>query len=258
VAEKPFLIELPDAERGRTAAEVARLDILNARLAREPKARGRMSAEDARSADLAERDELENRPHIHAEREWARAANDETARLAKGRGEEAATSPSGRLEIVSRDPLRRLLNSGRLSPDQHEAAEALRECYEARAGDANSQLAEIVQSTSGHDNHRFVATRYTRALATDRAQAVELAILTGFYRLRDGSRLEIKAHAAFKTIGSPPPHVALTVLRDLCAHNIGLSEQAAGGRAFQRNSKALIIALDITLECLMGSRAKKG
>jgi hypothetical protein len=264
--DKPFLIELPDAERGRDERDLARLDVLNARLSKPPKPRGRISADEARAQDLAERDELENRPHVQAERVWAKAANDETARLAHIRGEAATTNSSGRLEIISRDPLRRLLNSGKLTVEQHEAGEALRECYEARSGDANSQLAELVQSGSAHDNHRFVATRYTRALATDRAQAVEIAVLTGYYRLRDGTRLQIKAHASFgrpalnpatgRVELPPPPHIALTVLRDLCAHNVGLTDQGRG-RAFERNSKALLIALDIARECLMGSRTPR-
>lgn len=254
---KPFKIELPDAERGRDQRDLDRLDVLNARLAKPPKPRGRMSADDTRKADLAERAELERRPNVLAERQWARDAAEETATLATARGAEIQRSPGGRLEIVSHDALRRLLQCGKLSPEQHEAGEALRECYEMRSSDANSQLANLVQSGTAHDNHSFVGTRFTRAMASNRAQAVELAVLTGMFRLKDGSLLRIEAHQAFAAHGAPQPHLALAVLRKVCAENIGLTEQGRG-RAFERNSKALLIALDITHECLMGSRARRG
>lgn len=252
-AERPFKIELPDAERGRDQRDLDRLDVLNARLAKEPKARGRLSAEKAREEDLKERDAIESRPADLAEREWAREASEETASLAEARGEEVHRG--GRLEIVSHDALRRLLMCGKLTPDQHEAGEALRECYEKRSADVGSQLGDLTPGASSHDNHKFVANRFVNTLATLRAQAVEIAVLTGLYRLKDGAVLQIEAHKAFAEDGAPPPHVALTVLRKICSENIGLTEQGRG-RAFGRNSRALVIALDITRECLMGSRAR--
>lgn len=256
-ADKPFKIELPDAERGRNAQDLARLDVLNGRLSRPAKPRGRKSAADAREEDLAEREKLERQPEIVADQEWLRTSAAETAALAEGRGDEVVRNPSGRLEIVNRDALRRLLNTGKLTPEQFDAGAALRECYEMRSGDAGSQLAELAPSATSHDNHRFVASRYTRAVATGRAQAVELAVLTGGYRLRDGSRLQVKAWEAFKEAGEPPPHVALAVLRKVCADNIGLTALGRG-RIFAWNSRALLIALDIAHECLMGNRAKQG
>lgn len=257
VAAKPFLIELPESERGRGVRDLLRLEVLNARLSKPPKPRGNLTADQARKADLKERESLELAPIQRAEAKWAKETAEETERLATARGEQTQRNPSGRLEIISHDPLRRLLNSGKLSPDQHEAGEALRACYEARSSDANSQLAELVQGGSAHDNHRFVATRFTRAKATERAAAVEIAVLTGNFRLPDGSMLRIKKFAAYEAHEAPPPNVALTVLRDLCARNIGLTEQGRG-RAFERNSKALVIALDIAHECLMGSRPRRG
>lgn len=244
------LIALPANERGLSPEEIARFDKAHAEL-HSPRLTLGEKARAARARTMAA---IEAKPEEEAERRWREGALKETVELAQSRGEEVEVKPSGGAEIRSRDPLVRLLKAGHLTPDQHEAAEALRECYEIRASDAGSQLGDLAPGSGSHDNHRFVASRYTRAIATDRAQAVERAILTGGYRLRDGTFVQIQAFNAFTP--ESPAHVGLTVIRAVCSENKPLSSLGEG-RAYHRNLSCLVLALDVAYECLMGGRGRK-
>ena len=254
-AQPSLQVALPAHERGRAAADIDRFDKLRDEIINRERLNLKDEQVEIREKQLAA---LEAKPAEDAAAAWQKAAADETETLAKARGVQTAKSPSGRLEIISHDPLRRLLHSGKLTADQHEAGLALRDAYEARSGDAGSQMGKLLQTATAHDNDKYVKSRLTRAKATDRVQAVELAVLTGLYRLPPPlcGRVRIEAFGAYAQPDATPPHVALTVLRNICAHNIGLTEQGRG-RAFDRNSKALLIALDIAHECLMGGRAKR-
>jgi hypothetical protein len=247
-----FKVELPDAERGRSADEIARLDVLNARLSRPPKARGRMSAEKARDADLEERNALEARPVLKADNDWAKTTADETERLALGRGEEVEKrTASGRVVIASRDQLLALLRAGNLTADQYDTAIAVRDLFEQRTAALGSQMGGLgsVKSPT-YDNSSAVFYAYQAAAALQKLGNIERAILVGGYRLRDGTYSTVERWAEmFKAPAAPPTHVALQMLKWVCDQNGSLRAFGAGN-TYYRNVKALALALDVA-DCVL-------
>lgn len=228
---KPFKIELPDAERGRDQRDLDRLNVLNARLAKPAKPRGRMSADDARAADLAERDELERRPIRQAERQWERDAAAETIKLAEARGEEVERAPSGKINIWTRDSLRNLLNAGKLTVDQYETGMKLREAYERRDAGLGSQMDGIGGAGSPtYDNSASV-----------------------FYGVQTGKALArlsvIEREVAIQCRHEP---AALQMLREIVGRGKAVRDFGRTPSVFDRHAKALAMALDVADAVIRG------
>lgn len=219
---KAIKIELPDAERGRGANDIRRLDRLLNRLTRQD-----LTAKQ-REAAMRELYALESAPKESADKAWRDRVNAETAELAKIRGEEVERAKSGTVTIRSRDPLMNLLRRGHLTAEQFDTATALRSAYEARAEGLGSQLGRIGGLGGAHNNNRFVMAHLNRAKALQRVATVERAILLSpLFRDNDCQS-----------------HIGLTMVREICGHGKSLSSQGEG-RAFTANLKAFCIALDV-------------
>lgn len=216
IPPKRLAIELPDDERGRSPQEVHRLDVLNRRLSK-PIPRGDKKAERAWDAAMAERETLERRPHAAAENRWAKAANEESAELARGRGE-AVEDTGGVKRILDRDPLAGLTW---LTKEQFDAGQEMREAYLLRADDLGA-VEFTGMPGSPHDNDKFVRARLKRAKATNYVARVERRV-------------------ALDCRHEP---VALQMLRVVCERGFTLTSQGRG-RAYDRNCKALAMALDV-------------
>lgn len=204
-------IELPDHERGRSPQDIARLEVLNARLSKPPKARGRMSADEARTADLKERERIEHGPSERADQAWARDAIEETKALAVLRGE----------DMAERDGLMSLFRRERLTPEEYDLGIEVRACYEARNADVGSQLGSV-SIGAAHDNDRYVMARAKRARKLWALGKTEIALA-----------VECKDEPA-----------CLQLMRAVVGEGVTLSAFGRG-RAFERNLKALLRALRI-------------
>lgn len=250
-AKLNLVIALPDDERGRGEFDLRELDRINARLlANAYRARGGQTAEQLRDADLTRREELEGRPRIKADQRWIREAAEETEALARGRGESVTEDKSGVKRILDRDPLLSLARASKITPEQLEAGQVIREAYERRGEDAGS-VEFTGMPGSAHDHERFVASRFTRAKATILIGQVTTAILTGRFRTAKGYTRQVDAFGGFKAQGVQT-HDALTMLRAVCGEGKSLSSQGEG-RAFARNATALALALDVAEE-VIGAR----
>jgi hypothetical protein len=216
---KRLAIELPDDERGRGEFDLRELDRINARLlANAYRPGGGKTAAELRDADLTRRDDLERKPQLKADQRWLREATDETVALACGRGEEVSTDKSGVKRILDRDPI---VSLTWLTEDQFRAGKTLREAYERRGEDAGAM--EITgMPNAAHDHERFVANRFSRAKATNLIGRTERRIA-----------VECRHEPA-----------ALHALRWVCGEGKTLSSLGAG-RAYDRNCKALAMALDV-------------
>lgn len=214
-------ISLPDAERGRSEADVGRwskalAELTSDRLALTEKQK------DARLRTMAH---IEAAPGIEADKAWRAQATEETVILAQLRGEEVERPRTGGLRVNSRDPLASLLRAGHLTSDQCWIGVTLRELYEARFASAGSQLGAMGGASGAHDNDRFVFFQLTATKALVKICKVERAVA-----LRVGPR-------------------ALALLRAVCSQGLSLSSQGEG-RALERNANCLVEALDVASEVL--------
>lgn len=238
---KRLVVTLPEHERGRGADDLRRLDILNRRIAK-PLPKGDKKAEKEREENLREREALEARPHIAADARWVRAANAESLALAVGRGEEVEEDRAGVKRILDRDPVLGLVRAGRLTLEQGDIGQAIRECYDRRGEDAGA-VEFTGMPGGGHDHEHFIGNRFLRAKATYIIGQIEAAVLTGHYRTRDATLRQVVLHARFRA-EKVETHVALTMLRAVCRDGKSLSSQGEG-RALERNAKAFSLALDV-------------
>ncbi|HYF09528.1 MAG TPA: hypothetical protein VD970_18050 [Acetobacteraceae bacterium] len=239
-------VSLPDAERGRSAFDLAELDRINARLARGYKRQGGKSAEDQREDDLRRRLELEARAQRRREAHETAAGLSETQALAEARGEEVERLPTGARRVNSRDALKSLFIAGHLTAEQHDAGRFVRDCYERRFEGVGSQFGEIrTASRAHHDNEAYVWGRLSQAKALQFVGTLERAILTGRLNIAGKPPRDVSGwREAFRGPEASEPHVALQMLRAVCGDGKSLSSQGEG-RAFERNAKALCRALDV-------------
>lgn len=239
-------VSLPDEERGRSAYDLERLDRINARLARGYVDKRGATAAEQREADLRRREELEHEISARAEEKRRLLALAESDLLAAGRGESVTTDKNGVRRILDHDPIAALTW---LTQDQDEAAKAIRDAYEARAIDAGA-MEYTGMPSSGHDHERFVAKRYERARATMLIGQVATAILVGTFRSHRGSLILVRSHARFEA-EKVLPTIAWGVVQAVCGAGLTLSSQGAG-RAYDRNRRALALALDVAHEVIRG------
>lgn len=217
---KRLAIELPAHERGRSQDDIKRLDILNRRIAR-PLPKGDKRAEKEREAHIAERDTLERRPLVVADGKWARAANDETTALAEARGETIAEDKSGVRRILDHDPLLSLARSDHLTPEQLDVGLEVRQLYDSRAQDAGA-MEYTGMPGAAHDHERFIASRFTRAKASEFIGRIERAVA-----------VHCSAEPA-----------CLVALRAVCERGWPMVSMGKG-RLFERNCVAFARALDV-------------
>lgn len=211
-------IELPDDQRGRSEFDLKRLDVLNARLAKGSVRRGKLSAEESREADLKERQGLERATDVKAEQKWARGAAAESAARATASGAQVSEDKNGVKRILDSDPLAGLTW---LTTDQFEAGRVMRDCYLRRGEDAGA-MEFTGMPGAAHDHERFVGSRFLRAKATNIVARTEIAVA-----------LDCRHEPA-----------ALAMLRAVCGEGKTLTSQGRG-RAYDRNCKALAMALEI-------------
>ena len=227
-AHTPERISLPDEERGRSAYDLERLDRINAKLLRgyKPRKGEGGTVEEQREADLRARESLENEIKGRtAERERLRSAA-EADILAAARGEEVVTDTAGVRRVLDRDPLLSLARVGKLTPDQLETGQEVRDLYDLRATDAGA-MEYTGMPGGGHDHERFVANRFTRAKACEMLGRIERAV-------------------AVKCSAEP---AALAMIRAICERGMSLTSQGRG-RAYERNATALAKALDVADDVL--------
>lgn len=219
-------IELPDTERGRSDYDLRRLDAINARLARGYKAAKGKTADEQREEDLKRREELEREILDKAERKRDQEARAEAEALAAARGETVAAERSGVRRILDRDPLLSLARSGKITADQLETGQEVRDLYDRRGEDAGA-MEYTGMPGGGHDHERFVAKRFERAKACELIGRIERAVA-----------VNLSAEPA-----------ALTMLRVVCERGMTVNSQGEG-RAYARNAAALARALDVADDVL--------
>lgn len=213
-------IQLPASERGRSASDIQRIDRLKRKLSRKDLRKTQREEAERELANLL------NAPQLAADRAWQERSAAETAALAEGRGEEVSRSKSGAIRVNSRDALLSLVRAGHLTAAQYDAGVTCREAYEARSGDAGSQMGSF-GAGAAHNNDRYVFTRLQRAKALQRISTIERAV----------------ASSCMDEDGRRDPN-GLAMLRAVCGDGKSLSSQGEG-RAFERNAKSLAAALDI-------------
>ncbi len=250
-AEAPDRVSLPATERGRSERDLARLDVINARLTRGYQDKRGKTAAEQREEDLRRREALEREISDREEERRRLLAQAEADVLAAGRGEEVSTDSSGVKRILDRDPLLSLLRAGALTLKQHDAGQAVRELYELRKADSAS-VAFDGMPAGAHDHERFIGTRFLRAKAAVPAGQLEVAILNGHFRSRTGSPFVLKCWPDLRAAGMEP-HISLRVLRDVCCEGKTLTSLGRG-RAYDRHKKALAWALDVADEVLDAPR----
>jgi hypothetical protein len=217
--ERP--IELPPGERGLSAQDVARWDKARAELGSDRLA----LTERQREARLRTMAQVEAGPQVDADKAWQAEVADETARLARERGEVVERPKSGGVRVSSRDPLASLLKAGHLTAELFGVGLIVRDLYERRFAGAGSQLGGLGEAGGDHDNDRFVYGRLQNAKALLRVETIERSV----------------------AVGCQPN--ALAMLRVVCAQGFALSSQGEG-RAFQRNAECLAAALAVAGEVL--------
>lgn len=254
MSDKPFLIELPDAERGRSQADLRLLDEINARLAKPPARRNGMTAEQARSADLKARDALERRTAEKVEAEALRQKLEEAARLAELRGEEVERDPGGKLNIRTRDSLLNLANAGKLSEGQLAAGRTLRAAYESRSVGLGSQMDAIrtIGTSPTYDNRKAVWAGIHRAQALQLVGWVERAILVGYFRNERGMVIDVDGWKELFETRKVQTHLALTMIRAVCGEGKALRDLGRSPTVFDRHATALATALDVADAVIRG------
>lgn len=206
-------IELPDDERGRSPETIRRFETLQRKLAN-PKI-----TDKARKAALAELEQIERAPAQRADAAWARTAVQEVEDLATARGETVVEDRSGVRRILDRDPLVSLARTGRISPEQLETGQYVRELYDRRAEEAGAREYTGMPGAA-HNHEAFIVRAHTRAKACEMLGRIERAV----------------------AMRCKPP--ALDMLRAVCERGFSIRSQSAGGRSFDRNAAALGTALD--------------
>jgi len=247
VVETRGRTDLPTSERGRSQADIAMLDRINARLTRGYKSRYGKTADQQREDDLKLRDNLER---LAAHRDEAKALLErerETTALAQGRGEAVESDSQGVKRIIDRDPILSLTRAGVLNEGQVEVAQAIRDLYEIRQADAASAPFDGMPGAA-HDHERFVASRFLRAKASVPIGQLETAILNGHYLNRDGVIYVLSTWPDLIGAGMDP-RLSLEVMRDVCCHGKTLTSLGRG-RAYERNKTALVFALAVADEVL--------
>lgn len=225
---------------------------------------------------------IEDNRTSQLDRRWVEGAKSETDHLATDRGdpladdhsevadwlrdEDGAMVKEGGLPVLrfERAKVRRnvdpVLSLGRpakpgaspnLNDDQFSAAIKLRDIYAARKSDLGA-VDPSSQTSGSRDHESFVAGRFVAAQAVAMVHQVEMAILLGACRDSKGPR-EIAAAEAFRRPASPNRHVALALLRAVCAEGKSLTSQGSG-RAFEGNLRALKIALNVAHEVIAGRK----
>ena len=219
-------LQLPDRERGRSDYDLARLDRINARLARGYKPTRGRTAEEQREDDLRRREELEHEIERRAEEHLRELRLAETEALAELRGEEVATERSGMKRILDRDPLLSLARCGKITPEQLETGQEVRDLYDRRAEDAGA-MEYTGMPGGGHDHEKFVGNRFLRAKACEMIGRIERKV-------------------AVLCVEEP---ASLGMLRAVCERGMSVASQGKG-RAFERNAAALGKALDVADDVL--------
>lgn len=214
MADAPRLrIELPDDERGRAPDTIRRFEKLQRKLLN-PKLTPK-----ERDAVLAELRQIETAPATRADDAWARSAVSESEKLAEARGETVADD-KGIRRIMDRDPLLTLARSGKITADQMEVGEKVRDLYDRRA-EALASVPFSGMPGAAHNHEAFVARAYSRAKATEMVDRIERKV---FERYQLG---------------------AVEVLRAICRDGRALRTMSPNGRTFDRNAVALGKALDL-------------
>lgn len=251
---KPFKVELPDAERGRSPAELRLLDEINARLAKPPVRRNGKSPEDARLADLRERDRLEHAATAKAEAEALRRSLQEAAQLAEARGEEVEADGADRLNIRTRDSLQNLANAGKLTSEQVSAGRKLRACYESRGAGLGSALADIrtMGTSPTYDNRKAVWAGLARGEAALLIGQVEGAIRVGHFRTATGYLIDVDGWRELFRSRNVLPHVALQMLQEVVGHGKPITAFGQGPTVRERHTTALATALDMADAVIRG------
>lgn len=206
-------IQLPEAERGLSDAQVRRFDKLTRKLALPTL---KPSQRDAAVDELAA---LAAAPKTAADAAWRARALAETVTLAAERGEDVHQPKQGPVRVNNRDTLLPLRH--RLTPAQYETALELRACYDARSGDLGSQLGQE-SAGGGHNNDQFVYARLLRARRLQWLGRAERAI-------------------ALQCITQPG---ALQMVRAVLGQGVSLSAFGRG-RAFDRNLGNFVAGLDV-------------
>lgn len=238
-------IHLPDAERGRSDADLGRWSKAHAELSSDRLALNEKQ-KDARLRTMAH---IEAAPGIEVDKAWRAQAMEETVILAELRGEDVERSRTGSVRVNSRDPLASLLRGGHLTADQCWIGVSVRELYERRFAGAGSQLGALGAPGGVHDNDRFVFFQLGAAQALQRVCSIERAITSGGWCTADGSLRQVANWRDIFAVQSP--NVALSMLRAVCGAGHSLSSQGEG-RAFERNANCLAAALDVASEVLRG------
>lgn len=212
-------IDLPDDERGRAPDTIKRFDRLQRKLAN-PK----LTAKE-RDAVLAELAQIENAPSRRSDEAWSRTATTESVALATLRGEHV-TAEGSAWRVLDRDPLLSLARTGKITADQLETGQKVRDLYDRRAEDAGAREFDGMPS-SAHNHEAFIVRAFTRAKACEMVGRIERVV-------------------AIRCIAEP---ASLTMLRVVCERGLSVTSQGKG-RAFDRNAAALALALDIADDVL--------
>jgi hypothetical protein len=180
------------------------------------------TVEEQREEDLRRRDDLEREISARAEERQRMIALAETDLLAAGRGEEVQVEQNGMRRILDRDPLLSLARIGKLTPDQLETGQEVRDLYDRRAEDAGGTEYTGMPSGGSRDH---VGRGYLRAKACEMIGRIERIVA-------------IKAEP-----------VSLVMIRVVCERGMSVTSQGKG-RAFERNAAALAKALDVADDVL--------
>lgn len=210
------VIELPANERGAPPELVAQYDREQARLTNP------LASDKAREQARRNLENLEANRARWGEKAWQERAAAETEGLAKARGEDV-TRDGGRMRVVSRDGLYAASRArDALTQRQYEVGMRYRAGWQARSADVGSQLGAVSESSSGHDNNRFVAARAQRAISLQILGKMERAVA-----------VECSSEPA-----------CLQMLRWVAGEGHSLASFGEG-RAYERNLRALKRALDV-------------
>lgn len=215
------MIALPERERGLGEDQLKRFDKAK-RALNNPMTKPR--ARDEHAKTLAN---IETAPKEAGDRAWVQQATAETLTLARGRGEEVETSKAGRVSIRTRDSLLNMINAGKLTLAQAEAARDCRDAYEKRSVSLGA-LNYGDTGSGAHDNERFVRVRLARARATEMVGYVERAI-------------------AMRCASEP---AALQMFRAILEHRMTISDFGDAEATRTRHTEALIKALDVAIEAI--------
>ena len=150
----------------------------------------------------------------------------ETIALAKGRGEEVDEKPptGGAAHMISRDALAHMKKLGHITGAQFAAGMAYRQAFEARGSDLQASQISDTGGGKGHDNDAFVHRKMEQAKASEFAKVCEVAV----------RKYTMVEHLS-----------ALQMLQWVAGTGRSMRDFGAGGRAYERNRKALAAALDL-------------